>query len=75
MGSIDKVIAIITSIANALDIKQKMEITVVVDIALMVIRIIISIIITITENRHRKTELFPPLQKVKIYECDKNYFQ
>ena len=28
MGSIDKVIAIITSIVNALDIKQKMEIIV-----------------------------------------------
>ena len=74
MGSIDKVIAIITSIANALDIKQKMEIIVEVDIALMDIRIIISIIITITENRHRKMELFPRLQKVKIYERDKNNF-
>ena len=52
MEPIDKVVEVITSIVNAQDITQRMEVTMEVVIALMDIRIIASIIIIITENHH-----------------------
>ena len=54
MEPIDKVAEVITSIANAQDITQRMETTMEVVIVLMDIRIIANIIIIITENHHHQ---------------------
>ena len=54
MEPIDKVAEVITSIANAQDITQRMETTMEVVIVLMDIRIIANIITIITENHHHQ---------------------
>ena len=69
MEVIDRVIVIITSIANVQGIIQKMEIEETV-IVLMDIETITSITITITENPHQRMEPYRRLPQVQILKSD-----